>query len=83
MSLAFRDWRTGAALALGGAVGVGIGGGVVDLLKQPFVSPGAQGVTFWWASGFMVIQGAIFVFCVLLFRRGIIGELAQLLRTKL
>ena len=31
----------------------------------------------------MVIQGAIFVFCVLLFRRGIIGELAQLLRTKL
>src|SRR5918998_455300 len=29
----------------------------------------------------MVIQGAIFVFCVLLFRRGIIGELAQLLRT--
>jgi branched-chain amino acid transport system permease protein len=31
----------------------------------------------------MVIQGAIFVFCVLLFRRGIIGELAQLLRIKL
>jgi hypothetical protein len=59
LSLAFRDWRTGAALALGGAVGFGIGGGVVDLLKQPFVSPGAQGVTFLWASGFMVIQGAI------------------------
>src|SRR5215211_4592943 len=31
----------------------------------------------------MVIQGMIFVVCVLLFRRGIIGELAQLLRTKL
>jgi branched-chain amino acid transport system permease protein len=31
----------------------------------------------------MVIQGAIFVFCVLLFRRGIIGELAKLLRIKL
>jgi branched-chain amino acid transport system permease protein len=31
----------------------------------------------------MVIQGAIFVFCVLLFRRGIIGELARLLRIKL
>jgi hypothetical protein len=59
LSLAFRDWRTTAALALGGAVGFGIGGGVIDLLKQPFVSPGAQGVTFWWASGFMVIQGAI------------------------
>src|SRR6266481_5020307 len=30
-----------------------------------------------------VVQGAIFVGCVLLFRRGIIGELAQLLRVKL
>jgi hypothetical protein len=36
LSLAFRDWRTGATLALGGAVGFGIGGGVVDLLKQLF-----------------------------------------------
>ena len=30
-----------------------------------------------------VVQGTIFVACVLLFRRGIIGELAQLLRIKL
>src|SRR5499433_1285052 len=30
-----------------------------------------------------VVQGLIFVVCVLLFRRGIIGELAQLLRVKL
>jgi branched-chain amino acid transport system permease protein len=30
-----------------------------------------------------VVQGAIFVVCVLLFRRGIIGELAQVLRIKL
>jgi branched-chain amino acid transport system permease protein len=30
-----------------------------------------------------VIQGAIFVFCVLLFRRGVIGEIAHLLRIKL
>jgi branched-chain amino acid transport system permease protein len=30
-----------------------------------------------------VIQGGIFVFCVLLFRRGIIGEIAQALRIKL
>jgi branched-chain amino acid transport system permease protein len=30
-----------------------------------------------------VVQGVIFVVCVLLFRRGIIGELAQLLRVKL
>ncbi len=31
----------------------------------------------------LVIQGAIFVFCVLAFRRGIVGELAALLRVKL
>ena len=30
-----------------------------------------------------VVQGAIFVVCVLLFRRGIVGELAQILRVKL
>ena len=30
-----------------------------------------------------VVQGAIFVACVLLFRRGIIGELAHLLRIRL
>jgi len=31
----------------------------------------------------LVIQGAIFVVCVLLFRRGIVGELAQVLRVQL
>jgi branched-chain amino acid transport system permease protein len=31
----------------------------------------------------LVIQGAIFVFCVLAFRRGIVGELAAALRIKL
>ena len=30
-----------------------------------------------------VIQGAIFVACVLLFRRGIVGEIAHRLRIKL
>jgi branched-chain amino acid transport system permease protein len=30
-----------------------------------------------------VVQGMIFVVCVLLFRRGIVGELAQVLRIKL
>jgi len=30
-----------------------------------------------------VIQGVIFVACVLLFRRGIVGEIANLLRIKL
>jgi branched-chain amino acid transport system permease protein len=31
----------------------------------------------------LVIQGTIFVFCVLLFRRGIVGELANVLRINL
>ena len=30
-----------------------------------------------------IIQGMIFVTCVLLFRRGIVGELAAMLRMKL
>jgi branched-chain amino acid transport system permease protein len=30
-----------------------------------------------------VIQGVIFVICVLLFRRGIVGEIAHLLRIRL
>jgi branched-chain amino acid transport system permease protein len=30
-----------------------------------------------------VIQGVIFVVCVLLFRRGIVGEIAHLLRIRL
>jgi branched-chain amino acid transport system permease protein len=31
----------------------------------------------------LVIEGIIFVTCVLLFRRGIVGEIANLLRIKL
>jgi len=31
----------------------------------------------------LVIQGAIFVVCVLSFRRGIVGELAHLFRVRL
>jgi branched-chain amino acid transport system permease protein len=31
----------------------------------------------------LVVQGVIFVVCVLLFRRGIIGEIAHALRIKL
>ena len=31
----------------------------------------------------LVIQGVIFVVCVLLFRRGIVGELAAVLRVQL
>jgi branched-chain amino acid transport system permease protein len=31
----------------------------------------------------LVIQGFIFVVCVLLFRRGVVGELARLVRVQL
>ena len=31
----------------------------------------------------LVIQGVIFVICVLLFRRGIVGEIAHMLRVQL
>jgi branched-chain amino acid transport system permease protein len=34
-------------------------------------------------SWVFVVQGTIFVACVLLFRRGIVGELAHLLRIRL
>jgi len=37
----------------------------------------------WMGQWVLVIQGVIFVICVLLFRRGIVGELANLLRIKL
>ena len=36
-----------------------------------------------WGSWVFVVQGAIFVVCVLVFRRGFIGELAHLLRIRL
>jgi branched-chain amino acid transport system permease protein len=36
-----------------------------------------------WGQWITVIQGAIFVACVLLFRRGIVGEIAQALRVRL
>ena len=37
----------------------------------------------WMGQWVLVIQGVIFVVCVLLFRRGIVGELANWLRIKL
>jgi branched-chain amino acid transport system permease protein len=50
-------------------------GSFVILLMQYKLAPVGEWV--------LVIQGAIFVACVLLFRRGIVGELANLLRIKL
>jgi len=50
-------------------------GSFVILLMQYKLAPVGEWV--------LVIQGMIFVACVLLFRRGIIGELAHLLRIRL
>jgi branched-chain amino acid transport system permease protein len=50
-------------------------GAFVIISMQNYLSALEQWVT--------VIQGVIFVICVLLFRRGIIGEIANLLRIKL
>jgi branched-chain amino acid transport system permease protein len=50
-------------------------GAFVVIAMQNYLAPFGQWV--------LVIQGAIFVVCVLLFRRGIIGELAHILRVQL
>jgi branched-chain amino acid transport system permease protein len=50
-------------------------GAFVVIAMQNYLAPFGQWV--------LVMQGAIFVFCVLLFRRGIVGELAHLLRVQL
>lgn len=50
-------------------------GAFVVIAMQNYLAPFGQWV--------LVIQGAIFVVCVLVFRRGIIGELAHLLRVRL
>ena len=52
-----------------------VAGAFVIIAMQNYLNALDQWVT--------VIQGAIFVACVLLFRRGIIGEIANLLRIKL
>jgi len=52
-----------------------VAGAFVIIAMQNYLNALDQWVT--------VIQGAIFVVCVLLFRRGIIGEMAHLLRIKL
>jgi branched-chain amino acid transport system permease protein len=50
-------------------------GAFLVIAMQNYLAPFGQWV--------LVIQGAIFVVCVLLFRRGIVGELAQILRVDL
>ena len=52
-----------------------VAGAFLVIAMQNYLAPFGQWV--------LVIQGAIFVGCVLLFRRGIVGELAQVLRVQL
>jgi len=80
-SLTDVDWPMSGEVVLMTLVG-GLGtvfgpvvGAFVIIAMQNFLNALDQWVT--------VIQGLIFVVCVLLFRRGIIGEIAHLLRIKL
>jgi len=52
-----------------------VAGAVVIIGMQNYLATFGEWVT--------VIQGVIFVFCVLLFRRGVVGEIAHLLRIRL
>jgi len=52
-----------------------VAGAFVVVAMQNYLAPFGQWV--------LVIQGAIFVVCVLIFRRGIVGELARVLRVPL
>jgi branched-chain amino acid transport system permease protein len=59
---------------LGTMFGPVVGAAIIVAMQTQLVSFGQ------WVT---IIQGAIFVACVLLFRRGVVGELAALLRTRL
>jgi branched-chain amino acid transport system permease protein len=80
-SLTDVDWPMSGEvvlMALVGGLGTVFGpvaGAFFIIAMQTYLAQVGQWVT--------VIQGVIFVACVLLFRRGIIGEIAHLLRIKL
>ena len=52
-----------------------VAGAFLVVAMQSYLAPFGQWV--------LVIQGAVFVVCVLAFRRGIVGELAHALRIQL
>ncbi len=80
-SLTDVDWPMSGEvvlMALVGGLGTVFGpvaGAFVIISMQNYLAQVGQWVT--------VIQGVVFVACVLLFRRGIVGEIAHLLRIKL
>ena len=59
---------------LGTVFGPMIGAGVIVAMQNYLAEMGA------WVT---VIQGVIFIACVLAFRRGIVGEIGNLLRVRL
>jgi branched-chain amino acid transport system permease protein len=80
-SLTDVDWPMSGEvvlMALVGGLGTVFGpvaGAFIVIAMQNYLAQVGQWVT--------VIQGAIFVLCVLLFRRGIVGEIAHYLKIKL
>jgi branched-chain amino acid transport system permease protein len=59
---------------LGTVFGPVVGAAIIITMQNYFAQLGA------WVT---VVQGAIFVVCVLMFRRGVIGELANWLKKPL
>jgi branched-chain amino acid transport system permease protein len=80
-SLTDVDWPMSGEvilIALVGGLGTVFGpvvGAFIVIAMQNYLAQVGQWVT--------VIQGVVFVLCVLMFRRGIVGELARLLRVRL
>ena len=53
------------------------------LVLQPFIFAGLENYLSQLGSWVLVAEGAIFVVCVLAFRRGIFGELSRILKRPL
>ncbi len=73
------DWTTSGEVVLMTLVG-GLGTATVDPVVSAFLIVAMENYLAPFGQWVMVIQGAIFVICVLVFRRGIVGELAHRLR---
>jgi branched-chain amino acid transport system permease protein len=80
-SLTDVDWPMSGEVVLMALVG-GLGT-VFGPVAGAFIVVAMQNYLAQVGQWVLVIQGVIFVLCVLLFRRGVIGELAHLLRIKL
>ena len=80
-SLTDVDWPTSGEVVLMTLVG-GLGT-VFGPVAGAFFMVSLENFLTHIGQWVFVVQGSIFVVCVLLFRRGIVGELAQMLRIKL